>query len=210
MRFLVMILWLAACLPQSGQVPMHHYRLQTQQYLESFDYNQDWQEYDKQGFHFRVTEGAFRAELALTNYAWTQNKRYHENVMLEVELWRRSPVDSVAYGVMCRASPQNDGKGYYFMMNPKGSAAILRGNAYSVESLTGWVSTDAIDRNYPRQRLRAVCINDYLALYINGQFVVDTVDRLYAGGYAGLVTVSKDTLLDVVFDNLEVWDAVLR
>ena len=54
-------------------------------------------------------------------------------------------------------------------------------------------------------RIRAVCVGDYLAMYVNGTFVGDATDDTYSVGQVGLVGAAASRLgLQVDFDNLTV------
>ena len=66
-----------------------------------------------------------------------------------------------------------------------------------------WTRTDAIQQGRGINRIRIVCVDDYLALYVNGQFVAEARDSLFASGYAGLTAaVPEGGEVDVRFDDL--------
>lgn len=55
-----------------------------------------------------------------------------------------------------------------------------------------------------------MCIGDYLALYVNGEFVAETRDDYFSRGFTGLsAAVVKDGDVDIAFDDLTVWEASL-
>ena len=57
--------------------------------------------------------------------------------------------------------------------------------------------------------MRAVCMGDYLALYINDEFVADATDDTYSTGQVGLAASASNILgVQVEFDNLTVHEAV--
>ena len=59
--------------------------------------------------------------------------------------------------------------------------------------------------------MRVVCVDDYLALWVNGEFVADARDRRAAQGEVGLVGVMNcaGKRLTVDFDDLRLWRAAL-
>jgi hypothetical protein len=71
-----------------------------------------------------------------------------------------------------------------------------------------WTSSDKIRKGPAQNTIRAVCLNDYLALYINGAFMGDTIDDTYTSGQVGLVGAAASRLgITVEFDNLAVSEA---
>ncbi|MBK8029721.1 MAG: hypothetical protein IPK17_09460 [Chloroflexi bacterium] len=114
------------------------------------------------------------------------NAERHTDVVIEVETTQLSDDRNNAYGVLCRASTSNDGDGYYFLISGDGYFSIRRGATERVDGLIDWTQTNVVNQDRGINRIRAVCIGDYLALQVNGQFIADTHDTRYAEGYAGL------------------------
>jgi hypothetical protein len=111
---------------------------------------------------------------------------------------------------MCRAAPANNGDGYYFMISGDGMYTLRRGSQDQVGALIEWTYSDAIQQHTSINRIRSVCIDDYLALYINGQFVAETHDSYFIRGYTGLTAaVPEGGEVDVTFDQLKIWSAEL-
>jgi hypothetical protein len=99
----------------------------------------------------------------------------------------------------------NNGDGYLFLVGSNGRFAIMRSRGRSVTPLVNWTSHSAIQTGPAVNRIRAVCLGDYLAMYVNGTFVGDATDDTYTQGQVGLVGASADRLgLLVQFDNLSV------
>jgi hypothetical protein len=73
-----------------------------------------------------------------------------------------------------------------------------------------WTPTDAIQQGKSINRIRIVCVEDYLALYVNGEFVAEARDDLYRSGYAGLTAaVPEGGEVDVRFDDVVIRAATL-
>jgi hypothetical protein len=102
-----------------------------------------------------------------------------------------------------------NGDGYLFLIRGDSSYAIMRARGRSLTPLVNWTRSDAINAGPGRNTLRAVCLGDYLALYVNDQFMADTTDSTYTSGQVGLAA-SAGSRLGVVaqFDNLIVRRAV--
>lgn len=102
----------------------------------------------------------------------------------------------------------NNGDGYVFLVQGSGRFAIMRSRGRSVTPLLDWADSGLINKGAALNRIRAVCLGDYLALYINGEFVGDATDDTYTGGQVGLVAAAAGRLgVQVEFDNLSVSEA---
>ncbi len=104
-----------------------------------------------------------------------------------------------------RDNTSNNGDGYLFMIQGSGRYAILRSQGRKITPLVNWASSSAINTSAAQNRIRAVCMGSYLALYVNGQFIADATDDLYTQGQIGLVGASAGrTGMAVTFDNLSI------
>lgn len=163
------------------------------------------------GILFRVEDGAYRARSQQQGFIAGLNGQRHTNVVIEVETTQLSDAINNAYGVMCRASGNNDGDGYYFLISGDGYFSVRRGMTERVDGLVDWTTTSAVNQFRGINRIRAVCIDDYLALYVNGQFLAEARDSRYTDGYAGLTAaVVRGGTVDIAFDDLTIWAARLE
>ncbi|NWG16061.1 MAG: hypothetical protein HXY41_05440 [Chloroflexi bacterium] len=106
------------------------------------------------------------------------------------------------------AAQINNGDGYLFLVEGAGRFAIMRARGRSVVPLVDWTSSDKIKTGAALNTLRAVCLDDYLALYVNGEFVGDAIDDTYNRGQVGLAAAAASRLgLTVEYDNLTVSQA---
>ncbi len=101
-----------------------------------------------------------------------------------------------------------NGNGYLFLIQGNGSFAIMRAQGRDLRPLVNWSQTDKINQGQAVNQLRAVCVDDYLAFYINGEFVADATDDTFSAGQVGLLA-SAATRLGVLveFDDLVVSQA---
>lgn len=180
---------------------------------ESFDQPYAWERYanDQLGVDFRVEQGVYRAFAREGGFMWGLNSTIHTDVVIQVDTEQLSTAKNNAYGVMCRASPSDNGDGYYFLISGDGYFTLRSGARGSVGALIEWTETGAIQQGQSINRIRAVCIGDYLALYVNGEFVGETRDTRYTRGYAGLVAAipEGEGEVDIAFDALTIWSATL-
>jgi hypothetical protein len=109
------------------------------------------------------------------------------------------PTDEPSFG---------DGDGYLFLIQGTGSFSILRARGRNVVPLVPWTVSDAIEVGPGRNHIRAICAGDYLAMYVNDQFVGDATDDSYSSGQVGLVASAANVLgVRVEFDDLIVSEA---
>lgn len=176
------------------------------------EFNDDlgWRTYDSPGLRLQVENGKYRGEMDGGVYVWGIKTEMYEDVVLEIEAEQVSAGTENGYGLVCRADPGNDGDGYYFLVSGDGAYSIRRGRDQEVKYLVAWQRSDAVYQGSALNEIRAVCIGDYLAMYVNGQFVAEAWDSLYTRGYAGVAfTSTQNTPVIVEFDNLTVWEARL-
>lgn len=128
-----------------------------------------------------------------------------KNVTVEVEVQVQEGRTDNWFGVMCRVNEANEG--YAFLVGTDGFWAIARVDKTSLDFLENWRETDLIKQG--RNTLNAYCINDYLALYINGNFVGDHKDNLFeqAGNIGLIAGGAQSNAVTVAFDNLVVRSA---
>ena len=102
-----------------------------------------------------------------------------------------------------------NGDGYLFLIRGEGTYAILRARGRNITPLVSWTQSDVINQGPGRNELRAVCMGDYLALYVNGEFMADATDDTFSSGQIGLAASASNRLgVQVEFDNLAVHEAV--
>lgn len=181
---------------------------------QQVDFSQSfmWQQYvhPEQNVDFSIQEGFYRAKAWDGGFMWVIQPPAETDTVIEVETTQLSDYRNNAYGVMCRAAPTDNSNGYYFLISGDGEFTIRRGAVDEVDALIPWTSTPAVRQDKGVNRLRAVCIDDYLALYVNGEFVAETRDDYFSRGYVGLsVAVVKGGDADIAFDDLTVWEASL-
>lgn len=192
--------------------PTHDYRTGDVLLDEDFTQSFAWEAYEDAalGTVLRVEDGSYHMTTSGGSYIWGLNAQVHGNVMIETQSTQRSDVDDNAYGVMCRADPNNDGGGYYFLISGDGYWSIRVKRTDEVRSLVDFTRSDAIHTGRSINTIRALCIDDYLALYVNDTFVGETRDDTYATGFAGFViAASEQGGVDIAFDRVRIVEASL-
>ncbi len=178
--------------------------------VEEFDSVNAWENYSSpSGVMIGVEDGAYRASTMNPGFVWGLNAQEHSDVVLEVSATPMSVFVENGFGVMCRADTSNNGDGYYFMVTGAGYYSIRVGMGDSVVPLVDWTMSEAVRDGIDTNTIRAVCIDDYLALYANDQLLAEVTDTTYSTGYAGLaIAATESGNADVIFDDLTIWEAV--
>lgn len=177
---------------------------------ESFDAPSTWSEYDaaERGITLRVEGGVYRGTIKGGAYYYGLHTEFYTDVAIEATVQVMQDSRSNGFGVMCRADPAQDGDGYYFLIGTDGSYTIRRGAGREVEPLISWTRSSKINRGIGRNKIRAVCIGPYLALYVNDTFIDSTTDDRYSRGVAGVALVATgEDELSVEYENMLVWEA---
>jgi hypothetical protein len=100
-----------------------------------------------------------------------------------------------------------EGDGYLFLVQGSGSYGIFRARGRNLTPLVDWAASDVVNPALEMNTLRAVCVGDYLALYVNGQLLAQTTDSTYTEGQVGMVASASNRLgARVQFDNLTVYE----
>jgi len=149
---------------------------------------------------------AFRIWVNLVNYDfWSTPDLNFRDVRLEVDAGRLSGPNENRYGLICRyRDAQNF---YFFVVSSDGYYAI--GKVYQgTRSLLGqemMAYNPNIYLGMSPNHLRADCIGDTLAFYVNEQPVALVRDVDFESGDVGLLAGSFDQPgVDILFDNFKV------
>lgn len=148
-----------------------------------------------------------------TTYIWGQGGEAAQNVAVEASFEVQSNYENNLYGVMCRLN--DDGAGYTFLISSDGFAGIARTDGRSLSFLLDWVQHDGIAPDGVNT-VQGVCVDDYLAIFVNGELVGDTENDLYpeageVGLMAGFFAQGREGgTINVLADDLTVTTASLE
>ncbi len=176
---------------------------------EQFDDADAWETFKSENVSLKVTKGAYRMFESGRGVTWGLNDELHSDVVFQAEVTHNSLADDNSYGVMCRADTSNNSAGYYLEVSANGFASISKSNGDEFTTLADWTESSAIRTGQNTNEITAVCVGDYLALYANGELVVEASDSDFTEGFAGLSATSynEDGEVDVSFDNVRIWQA---
>ncbi len=143
------------------------------------------------------------------NLVWAQDYRILGNVVAKVDTEQLSDELDNGYGLMCRADPSNNGDGYRFLISGDGYASIGMRLDGEFESLADWtLIDDVINMGEDENEMVIVCVDDYLALYANGELLLEAEDDTFNEGVVSLVALifAEDEDIEIAFDNLHIWE----
>jgi hypothetical protein len=131
-----------------------------------------------------------------------------KNVMVEVEVASRAGDSDNWFGVMCRVDEAD--AGYAFLISADGFWTIAQADGQrGLSLLEPWRESTAIRKRRAANTLQVYCVDNYLALYVNGEFVGDHTDNRAnrldrVGGVGVLAGGAEDNTVEVGFDRLAV------
>jgi len=178
---------------------------------ENFDRPIGWDSGTQDNVRIGTEGSTYRIHTDSNAFTRGFNSSRYDDVVITVDASQLSAGRNSAYGVVCRgAADDTSSNGYYFLIGGDGSYSIRKGQVGEVNPLIHWARSDAINQGAGFNRIQVMCVDDYLALYVNDQFIVEIRDQTYSGGYIGFTAATSDNqVLDVAFDNLIVQEAAL-
>jgi hypothetical protein len=145
---------------------------------------------------------------------WGAGGDPYENVIIEVEAEQLSPEKNTLYGAMCRLATDDNGNttGYALLISGDGHYGIAEVEGRSLSFLLDWHQSETIKQGQAVNTIRAVCVDDYLAVYANGKFLGDVTSNTYRRpGQVGLIAgVTGEAEVSVGFDNLAVYAGSIK
>lgn len=149
---------------------------------------------------------AFRVWVNLSDYDfWSTTGLNFSDVRLEVDAGRLSGPDENRYGLICRY--QDAQNFYFFIVSSDGYYAVGKVHQ-GTRFLLGqemMAYSPHINLGMSPNHLRADCIDDTLAFYVNQQPVALVYDADFISGDVGLLAGSFDQPgVDIIFDNFKV------
>ncbi|MEZ4667190.1 MAG: SH3 domain-containing protein [Anaerolineae bacterium] len=174
-----------------------------------FDKSSNWEVYTDDNQTLEVAKGVYHMYLKGDAFTWGLNGENDSDTVVHVKTIQRTENNNNSYGIICRADPENNGNGYYFEISGEGYYAITVVNGDDIHTLVDWTKSKAINSGQDENEIIAVCVKDYLALYVNEVLLAETTDSAFTEGQTGLTVSSfdKKSDVDIAFDNVSVWHA---
>jgi Tol biopolymer transport system component len=162
-----------------------------------------WEVGDYSGGSVGYRDGTYFVTALEGNWMWALADRSVENLIIVVDATQFSagPTDDNAYGVMCRAQPDDDG--YLLLISGDGFYSIMKNENGQLGALVDWTGSDAIRQGNATNRIRAICDGTDLAIFVNGHLLAQASDAVFSRGDIALIATSfEEELTQIHFDNL--------
>jgi len=136
-----------------------------------------------ESFHF--SNGGYVISSDVPNeIVWSVRTDSYNDVRIDVTASKvTGPLDGY-YGVVCRFS--NGGNYYVLAIGSDGWYGIGLKKSSLLHFLTEGVDTKNILGGNAKNKIRAYCVGDRLALYVNDVFIAQVKDSTFAGGATGM------------------------
>ncbi len=142
---------------------------------------------------------------AKSGYWSTSNLEDQTNVTIDVDATSSGASSDNDFGIICRGL---DGDNHMlFLISADGYSVIgkFKDGTYQNLSSKEWLASSAIKQGQELNHIRADCVDNTFALYVNGQLVATATDDDFSTGMVGLtVGTSQDPNAAVMFDNFVV------
>jgi hypothetical protein len=163
-----------------------------------------WSRYTESDYTIDYADGRYRFSISAPNIIVNGRPQLDfGDVSIEVDATKAGGPDGV-FGVLCRY--QDGGDNYYVLeATNSGYAAIYKLKDDQWEVLADFVQSSAIQTGAATNHLRADCVGDTLALYVNDELVVEAQDADFASGDVALMAGSYDDPgVEILFDDFVV------
>ncbi len=182
----------------------------------TFDDEAGWETGTAADSTLAISDGRYQIDhrsVDNASFAWGIGPVSGENVIVDVTIEQLSADDDNLFGVVCRLGTdrRENATGYALLISGDGHFGIAELRSNSLSFLLKWHQTDAIHQGQATNTLRAVCVDDYLALYANGKFLGSVTDSMYqtAGSIGLLAGANAGLTVSVAFDDLTGYEAIL-
>jgi hypothetical protein len=165
-----------------------------------------WDRYRDAVYSADYAPGGYRIQVfAPQTDAWANPGLNLSDVRIEFDAAKQSGPDNNAFGVLCRY--QNARSFYFFLVSSDGYTGIgisLDGRRKLLSGDT-MLPSGAVLLGEAVNHIRADCIGDQLALYVNGILVAQAQSSQWGDGDVGLTAGSYDEAgVDILFSNFSV------
>jgi tetratricopeptide (TPR) repeat protein len=140
---------------------------------------------------------------------WALPGRIFTDARVVVQVTKDGGPDDNWFGLMCRVQGTTQtGNFYVLMISSDGFFGIGKksGDTLSLIGQEKMLLHPAINKGDATNEIVAICAGDRLALYVNGEFVVETTDAEYTSGQVGILAGTfAEPGADILFDDFTVY-----
>ncbi|MCA9887446.1 MAG: hypothetical protein KC546_03700 [Anaerolineae bacterium] len=208
--FLFAMLMASACVSSSQAGPHTDVTVGSSLLQDDFSNNKGWEARTADWAFMDIVNESYRMWLTRNVYIYGLYHEAYSNTQFQADALMLSDNPKTLYGLRCRANGTNNANGYYFLLSGDGAFSMRYGANNEIVALVEWQNNSAIHTDSRVNTIKAICSEDYLALYVNDTFVADARDERYRTGYIGMTlglpqATTIDNPADVAFDNVRVW-----
>jgi hypothetical protein len=174
---------------------------------ETFAEGSDWRDVESENGSARLVDGQYEMKATIPNWSWWLYRPITGDDLAGMVI--EADIDHTSSGynnisLICRAGQT---EGYFFDVHSIGLYSIRQFSDGEMTSIMPRKASPVINRDAASNHLMAVCVEDYLALYINGQLVAEAYDNSIEAGMMGIAISTSETSQEAValFDNLRIW-----
>lgn len=164
-----------------------------------------WDRYEDSEGVTDYSDGTYKIALFTDEmFYWANPYQNFTDVIVEVQAMKVSGGEDMQYGIICRHADIDNW--YALVISADGYAAVrkrIQGN--DLDYIAEWVQVPSVNTGNATNNLRAECIGNRLALYVNGSLAIETTDSDISSGDAGLMAGTfEQGSTEVLFDNFRV------
>ena len=169
------------------------------------DTGSGWDRYEDPEGYTDYADGAYKIGVYTdTMFFWANPYQNFDDVIIEVQGQKVAGGDDMQYGIVCRHSDIDNW--YALVISADGYAAVRkRYQGSDLDYVSEWVQVSNVNTGNATNKLRAECIGNRLALYVNGSLAIEATDSDIPTGDAGLMAGTfEQSTTEVLFDNFVV------
>jgi hypothetical protein len=173
-------------------------------FLDDFsDASSGWDRVNEEEGITDYVDGVYRILVNTDNTdVWANPGLNFSDTVIEVDANKVGGPDDNDFGLICRY--QDLSNFYFFIVSSDGFYGIAKviDGEQELLGLENMEYSETINQGNSKNKLRADCIGQNLALYINGQKLMDATDSQYSAGDVGLIAGTFDVAgTEIQFDN---------
>lgn len=209
--------WITALLPDGDTIDIDKQLEQgalqvvsdAQILLQPFDAQNAWSSDTDRDGNRQVTGQRYEMRMRASDIIYTGlGEDEYTNTIITIDTERLSQEPNDGYGIVCRA--EDDENGIHFYISSDGFWRIFAFEDGAARPFMPWTASEFINQgDNATNRITAVCVDEYFALYINGVLVGEAVDDTFSEGRVGMSVIVFEENSDVyiAFDDLRIWSA---
>jgi hypothetical protein len=176
-------------------------------FKDDFEHGKGWAETEQSTFSMTYTGNGYLISVKMItgdSPVFSIRSFNYADLVIQVEIIRDDGPSDNYFGVVCRFV---DGQNYYrFVVGRDGYYNIGKKVDGTFTDLSSGKNPDAYKQGDATNVIRGECVEDTLALYLNGTKLTEVQDKSITAGKVGLVVGTlSDKGADIEFDNFELF-----